>query len=158
MVHARMSTIGERLKEQREGLGYSQADFAASGGIKVRAQINYEQGKRMPDADYLARIAAAGADVNYILTGAVATVPPQLSGDRGGDLMLPADGTALNLAALIACIEGVEEGLADAGATLPPNKKAEVIAKWYQLHYAERDGKKLASVRRAVAELTRSYH
>lgn len=51
-----------------------------------------------------------------------------------------------------------EEGLADAGATLPPNKKAEVIAKWYQLHYAERDGKKLASVRRAVAELTRSYH
>ncbi|GBL46234.1 hypothetical protein SFMTTN_2047 [Sulfuriferula multivorans] len=33
------------------------------------SQINYEKGERMPDAAYLSAIAAAGADVQYILTG-----------------------------------------------------------------------------------------
>lgn len=33
------------------------------------AQINYEKGKRKPDAEYLAAIAAAGVDVLYVLTG-----------------------------------------------------------------------------------------
>ena len=39
------------------------------GGVSDRSQLNYEQGKRMPDAAYLARIAKAGADVLYIITG-----------------------------------------------------------------------------------------
>lgn len=37
--------------------------------MKKLAQINYEKGERQPDAAYLAAIAAAGADVLYILTG-----------------------------------------------------------------------------------------
>lgn len=39
------------------------------GGVQRRAQINYEKGERQPDTDYLAALAAAGADVLYILTG-----------------------------------------------------------------------------------------
>lgn len=35
----------------------------------MRSQRNYEKGERSPDADYLAALAAAGADVLYILTG-----------------------------------------------------------------------------------------
>lgn len=61
--------IGERLKEERERLGMNQADFAALAGASKRAQVRYESGERNPDAEYLAGIAAAGADVQYIVTG-----------------------------------------------------------------------------------------
>ena len=58
-----------RLREERERLGFSQEAFGALGGVQKRAQINYEKGERHPDSAYLAAIAAAGADVLYILTG-----------------------------------------------------------------------------------------
>lgn len=58
-----------RLREERERLGMSQEALATLGGVQKRAQINYEKGERHPDSAYLAAIAAAGADVLYILTG-----------------------------------------------------------------------------------------
>lgn len=61
--------IGERLREERERLGLNQADFAACGGATRKTQYNYEAGERAPDGGFLAAIAAAGADVQYILTG-----------------------------------------------------------------------------------------
>ena len=61
--------IAERLRQERERMGHNQADFAAIGGATRKTQYNYESGERVPDAGYLAEIAAAGADVNYILTG-----------------------------------------------------------------------------------------
>lgn len=64
-----MNTVGSRLLKERERLGKSQTEMAEQGGVKKNAQINYEKDKRSPDADYLTRIANAGADVNYILTG-----------------------------------------------------------------------------------------
>ena len=64
-----MDTIGERLKIERERLGLTQPGFAAAGGVQRRAQINYEQGVRMPGAVYLAGIARLGADIRFILTG-----------------------------------------------------------------------------------------
>lgn len=64
-----MNTFEERLREERNRLGFSQADFAEIGGVQRLAQINYEKGKRNPDSPYLASIAAAGVDVQYILTG-----------------------------------------------------------------------------------------
>jgi transcriptional regulator with XRE-family HTH domain len=62
-------TISERLKTERENLGLSQQALADACGISARSQRNYESGERSPDADYLAAIAKAGADVRYILTG-----------------------------------------------------------------------------------------
>lgn len=47
----------------------SQEALATLGGVQKRAQINYEKGERHPDSAYLTAIAAAGADVLYILTG-----------------------------------------------------------------------------------------
>lgn len=64
-----MNTIGERLREERERLEKTQTEFSTLGGVKKGAQINYEQNKRQPDATYLSAIAAAGADVMYVLTG-----------------------------------------------------------------------------------------
>lgn len=61
--------ISERLKKVREELGLTQQGLADRLGVSLRTQQNYEAGKRAPDADYLAAIAAAGADVLYVLTG-----------------------------------------------------------------------------------------
>lgn len=61
--------FSERLREERKKLGLSQEEFALVAGVKKLAQGNYEKGERHPDSRYLAAIAAAGADVLYILTG-----------------------------------------------------------------------------------------
>lgn len=73
---AQMDTLGARLRLVREGLALSQAAFATLGGVAKRAQVYYEQGERVPDAAYLARIAAAGCDVLYVLTGQRSQGPP----------------------------------------------------------------------------------
>lgn len=62
-------TIEERLKEERVRLGLNQPDFAALAGRTKKTLIDYEKGSTSPDAKFLAAIAAAGADVQYILTG-----------------------------------------------------------------------------------------
>lgn len=68
-------SIGERLREVREGMGLSQSAFAefaesaGAAGTTRQSQSLYEKGKRMPDAAYLSAIAARGADVLYIITG-----------------------------------------------------------------------------------------
>lgn len=64
-----MSTIGHRLKEERERIRLSQSSFGELGGVQKQAQLKYEKGDRSPDAEYLAGIAIAGVDVVYILTG-----------------------------------------------------------------------------------------
>lgn len=68
--------ISDRLREERKRLGLNQVELGAVGGVKKLAQINYESGERQPDAGYLAAIAAAGADVRYILTGERVGPPP----------------------------------------------------------------------------------
>lgn len=64
-----MSSIGERLREERERLGFSQTALGAIGGVQKQAQLKYEKGERFPDATYLDAAAKVGADVQYIITG-----------------------------------------------------------------------------------------
>lgn len=71
-----MSTInnyhqktGERIKGERERLGFSQAALAPKLGISRTTQVNYETGKRSPDADYFHAFGALGADIGYVLFG-----------------------------------------------------------------------------------------
>lgn len=64
-----MSSIGERLREVREQLGFNQTAFGAIGGVQKQAQLKYEKNERSPDAGYLAAISKVGADVQYIVTG-----------------------------------------------------------------------------------------
>lgn len=71
-----MSNISERLIEERKKLGLNQDKMADIARVSKRAYCNYESGEREPMAGFFANIAAAGADVNYILTGVrVGNVP-----------------------------------------------------------------------------------
>ncbi|ENX33919.1 hypothetical protein F889_02583 [Acinetobacter colistiniresistens] len=62
-------TIGARLKEERERLGYTQPAFAELVGTTKKSQIDYEKDSTQPKASYLAGIADIGADILYIVTG-----------------------------------------------------------------------------------------
>lgn len=64
-----MTTIGQRLREERERLGYSQPAFGALGGKSKQTVIQWEAGEQFPNGAFLAAAAAHGADVQYILTG-----------------------------------------------------------------------------------------
>jgi transcriptional regulator with XRE-family HTH domain len=60
---------GARLAEERKRLGHKQAQFAELVGSDVPKQSLYENDHRQLRAAYLARIAEAGVDVLYVLTG-----------------------------------------------------------------------------------------
>jgi len=62
------ANIGVRLRDERLRLGMTQTAFGEAGGVTQKTQWLYEADKRKPDSDYLSAIAAAGADVLYILT------------------------------------------------------------------------------------------
>ncbi len=62
-------TIGKRLREERERIGYSQLDFAALGGKTKKTQIEWEADKATPNAAFLAEVERVGVDVLYVLTG-----------------------------------------------------------------------------------------
>ena len=81
--------ISTRLQEERKRLGLTQEAVATQLGATKRSVINWEGGAALPGAEVLARYAAAGADVLYILTGqraggAAAPPPPRAvsEGDR----------------------------------------------------------------------------
>ncbi len=61
--------IGERLRAERQRLGYVQADFGAAVGVSKTTQFNYEAGDRTPDARYLRKAAALGMDLLHVVTG-----------------------------------------------------------------------------------------
>lgn len=96
-------TLGERLKEERKRLGLSQPGMAELAGASKNSQISWEKDEASPNARYLMAIAAAGADVQYVLTG-IPTRDPYLRlawqesaklALAGGDV----EGTALGLIA-----------------------------------------------------------
>lgn len=62
-------TIGARLKGERKRLGLTQPTLGAYGGVEKLTQFCYEGGKSFPNADYLAKVAASGVDVLYVVTG-----------------------------------------------------------------------------------------
>lgn len=86
-----MCNISERLLEERKRLGLNQDQMAETGGVAKRTYCNYESGEREPMGSFFSSISAAGADVQYILTGirssAVLTPDEQilLSGYRALD-------------------------------------------------------------------------
>ncbi|WP_368762665.1 helix-turn-helix domain-containing protein [Klebsiella michiganensis] len=64
-----MSTLSERLKEERNRIGMSQTEFGALAGVGKTTQINYENGSRSPSADYLAALFDNNVDIQYVVTG-----------------------------------------------------------------------------------------
>ena len=62
-------TFGQRLRAERDRLGFGQAEFAELGGVKRTTQHIYEHDIRVPDLNYLERIKASGADIAFLVLG-----------------------------------------------------------------------------------------
>lgn len=71
-------SIGDRIREERERLGYTQQEFARLAGASKNSQFLWERGSAFPNAKVMETWADAGVDVLYILTGQRSQpVPPQ---------------------------------------------------------------------------------
>lgn len=108
--------FGKRILEERKRLKFNQTEFASIGGVVLHTQFTYEKDSRTPDAKYLAAIATAGADVNYILTG-----------ERNNELK--PDTIAEEVAGVLYVIESILE---KEKMELPPKQKAEVLFTAYK--------------------------
>lgn len=75
-----MFPSGQRLKEERVRLGLKQDEVANYIGCSTRSQINYENGERSPDSDYLRLFASMGGDVQYVITGVRSVHPAPQDG------------------------------------------------------------------------------
>lgn len=118
-----MVTFCERLRAERTRLGLNQTDFAALADVTKKTQMLYEAGERVPDADYMAAIANAGADMYYIITGQkIAVTPPTTAAPAWA----PIDCEKLGR-----IIEMLEAAAKQAGRRWPPKKLAEVAAEIY---------------------------
>lgn len=71
MVHVNTfpSGCGERLRAERERLGFSQSDLAARMGIHRNSQARYEKADTPPPLGYLTGIRSLGIDSDYVLSG-----------------------------------------------------------------------------------------
>lgn len=70
-----MSSLGIRLRQERERLGLTQTAMGDVAGVTKNTQRLYETDQRSPKADYLAALDAAGVDVGYVLTGRPGVAP-----------------------------------------------------------------------------------
>ena len=75
-------TLGDRLKEARKKIGYTQMDIAKKLGITNGALSGYERNYRDPDTEMLKRIANLyGVSTDYLLKGDPDLEQPELFGE-----------------------------------------------------------------------------
>lgn len=83
--------MGERIKEERERLGFNQSDFADLAAATRKTLFNWESGAAAPNANVLAAWSAHGLDVLYVVTGqraGGASAPPPPRAVSEGDRIL----------------------------------------------------------------------
>lgn len=61
--------LGERLKQVRENLGYTQKEMAKAINTNPQTWQVYESGKSVPGGNVLEALARMGFNVNWLLTG-----------------------------------------------------------------------------------------
>ncbi|WP_279614302.1 helix-turn-helix domain-containing protein [Comamonas antarctica] len=62
--------MGERLREERMRLAFSQLAFSDACGVNRGTLATWEKGEQSPNAAVLAVMARAGVDLLYVVTGA----------------------------------------------------------------------------------------
>lgn len=112
--------IGDRLREERKRLGLNQTEFGETGGVKLFTQSHYETGKRMPNGEYLANVAAIGVDVQYVLTGVKA--------EQGNQPSLPID---VDAELLVRIAEKLEQVATSAGKHWPVGELVKISLEIY---------------------------
>lgn len=115
------SQIGERLKEERQRLGLPQREMAQLSGVSREMWAKYEAGAE-PGAAALARLAAHGVDVLYVLTGTRAGATP-----RGAHAPSP------DLALLRECVGAIEAALDARGIRLVAENRTRLYWGVYEL-------------------------
>lgn len=86
--------IGQRLRTCRKRIGLTQAKLAEIGGVSLNTQHRWETGGGLPSTEYLFRVADAGVDLIWVLTGQ--SVANDLTDEGESELLnrfrdLPAD-------------------------------------------------------------------
>jgi len=114
-------------------LRMSQTAFGQIASVTKMSQINYESGRRSPDAVYLTCIASAGVDVLYVLTGRRA-----VQGDA--DLALYAD-----------CWLALDAALGQAKKAMVPEKKRETVDALFEM--AKQGNGDVASLAEGLAKV-----
>ena len=61
--------LKNRIKEERERLGFTQPSFGDVAKVGKTTVINWEKGSSSPTAEQLSVLNTAGVDTNYIVTG-----------------------------------------------------------------------------------------
>lgn len=111
-----MLNFNERLIEERNRLGLTQAAFGALASVTKLTQFNYEKGTRHPDSAYLMAIAESGVDVNYLLTGKRTVTQKEINEE---------------LRYLADAFEAIDTALFEADKFLPPTKKRQAAEALY---------------------------
>lgn len=105
----------ERLRKERDALGYTQDEMAENTKVSKRSYCAYEAGETAPSAKLLAALAVMGMDVAYLLTGQrnPAAPPPRLTPDEQELLALFRAAPLAVKAAAIGALQGaaVQSGL-----------------------------------------------
>jgi hypothetical protein len=118
------NTLSSRLKVARAALEMTQEGFARTSGIPLPSLRDYELCKRILGGRAVASMIRVGINANWLLVGEgpmwLADITPTVAG-------------ALDLARLRLALQSAEEGLAEAGRVMPPDRKAELVIAIYDL-------------------------
>jgi SOS-response transcriptional repressor LexA len=62
-------TIGQRLEMLVKSMNKRQGEFAKDFGISTNSMIRYKTNERMPDPEFMSRLARANVNLNWLLNG-----------------------------------------------------------------------------------------
>jgi len=116
--------FAQKLRGERRRLHQSQTELAVTGGVSLSSQVGYEAGARVPDAEYLHRIMAAGIDVNFLL------------GERPQD---EAARAMRDVELGYQVLEGIDQWAESEGMAIPLAKKIELARMLYPRFYGQRE-------------------
>ncbi|HBW61192.1 MAG TPA: transcriptional regulator [Comamonas kerstersii] len=102
--------LGERLKEERERLGFSQPAFAALAEASKSSQASWEKETAYPNAKALEVWARVGVDVAYVVTGTPSSGVETLTQDERELLKLFRAAPLAVKAAAIGALQGGSTG------------------------------------------------
>ena len=126
--------LGQRLTRVRDTTGLSQAAFADTLGLSLRAYANYERGEReMPVALYRALYEIYGIDPVWLLAGS-------------GEQPVKAATRTMDFALVDTIIQCVDTELAAMGKVLKPAMRIRILRALYALS-AEKGRLDVGSVR-----------
>lgn len=116
--------IGERIKSEREKLGFNQVDFAELAGAKRRTLIDWEKGSTAPNAFQLEMMSKQGVDIGYVVTG----------------------NRSVNTKRVAEIVELIESLLVEHGRHVSPKGKARIIAGLLELEQESQQEVKASNV------------